>query len=147
MTSPSDRAEGFKDLPDAVTYIRQHPEMFRHLVKDGVAAASLLVDAAMRRGAQSIRIEVADSWYAVGSDADWLAGIEVDPFVTIVPMPVLGANAINPTVLLTAYAEAVFTVSRGETRQVLGAMPDLTAFRVDFTGCGRIVIFRMNLQE
>jgi hypothetical protein len=130
-------------VPDGLTFVRRHPDMFRALAHDGPAAAALLVETALRRSAGRIEVRRLDDWHVVSADLDWLADLgDRDPFAELIPFPALGPNAVHPEVIVAAFADALTTVSGGEVRRVTGDPPDLaTMFPTGYPG-GRAVAFR-----
>lgn len=104
-----------------MAFVREHPEMFRHLAHDGPSAAATLVESAMRGGAQRVEIGHIGAGYFVAADVDWLAGVAGrDPFTELVPFPELGANAIHPEVVVAAFSKVLVTTAGQERRMVVG---------------------------
>jgi hypothetical protein len=80
------------------------------------------------------------------SDIDWLSDLEDrDPFVTIIPFPALGPNAIYPEVIVAAFSAALTTVANGNVTKVHGEVPELKRLLPDGYSSGRAMIFRYDL--
>lgn len=142
MTSPSDPTE-IGPVTDGLTFVRQHPEMFRHLVHDGPSAAGLLVETALRKFVRQLEVKCIEGWYVISAWTDWYADLgNRDPFTELVPFPSLGPNAIYPEVMVAAYSEALTTILCGDLRRVHGELPDIERLVSNGLPDGRVVIFR-----
>jgi hypothetical protein len=127
-----------------LAFVRQHPEMFRHLAYDGPSAAALLTEAALRKLVARIEIRHIGDWYVVHSGNDWLEDLGgKDTFTQLIPFPELGPNAVYPEVIVTAFAAALTTISNEIVRTVVGEVPDIEALAHGHSGEGRTVIFRV----
>jgi hypothetical protein len=145
VESPSDPADGLRIIGGGLAFVRQHPQMFRHLAHDAPAAAALFVEVALRRSARRIEVLQSGPWHSVSAEIDWLSGLgDLDPFVTVIPFPALGPNAIYPEVIVAAFSTALTTVANGEVRVVHGQEPDLDSLAPKGYASGRTVVFRFD---
>lgn len=99
-------------------------------------------------GRGECRIVQRDAWWFVVSDVDWLAHAAISVrqlFDRVVPAPAHGEHSMRAEVLLSTYAEDVFTQSDEEDLQIKGQAPEpaliLTARNGDWSR--RLIAFRL----
>ena len=127
---------------DGIAFVRARRSMFAHLVPDGRAAALLLCEAVLVSGCDDVAVTRDGDFYAVKSSTDWLSGC-ADVFEHVVAFPELGANAIHPELVLSAFSTELVTVCNGETRFVVGTATS-NAVKISVPDTGRSVIFRLS---
>lgn len=97
-------------------------------------------------GRGECRIVRRDSWWFVVSDSDWLAhdAISVSElFQRVVPAPAHGEHSMRAEVLLTAYADDVYTAMDTEELVIKGEAPDRKLIEPFLTQEHRVVGFRV----
>ncbi len=99
-------------------------------------------------GRGECRIIRGDGWWFVLSDVDWLVHDKFsvrELFHRVVPAPAHGEHSLRAEVLLTAYANDVFTFSCGEESVITGDPPDRSLLARIAAGdwSRRVVAFRI----
>jgi hypothetical protein len=96
-------------------------------------------------GGGDCRIARRAAWWFVASDADWLAQ-EIplrELFQRVVPAPAHGEHSLRAEVLLTAYAQDVYTAKDDDEFIVKGVAPDRDSFHAIMHPGDRLVAFRV----
>jgi hypothetical protein len=138
---------GLTAVEGGLTFVREHPQMFRHLAYDGPLAAACLAEGALTSGAEHVQVGRAGPVHYVAADIDWLTNTGGrDPFVELVGFPEFGPNAIRPEVVVAAFAKSLATIAGRRARAVVGEMPSVDA-RFDQYGSGRVVLFEFGTAE
>src|SRR5690349_4433092 len=96
---------------DPVTHVRDNPAMYlRGGRRDAVELARQLAGDAIYLGAKRAQILEVNGWLLVAADIDWMKDRDVrETFQQIVPFTEAGVNSMRSEILLTAYADDVFT--------------------------------------
>ncbi len=90
----------------------------------------------------------------VGSDVDWLTNHKEhsvkELFVRIVALPQAGPNSMRAEILLTAFTEAVITMTGNDCLRIKGDIPpeaEIWSTMKSQTHLKRLVAFRLNSQQ
>lgn len=109
------------EVPGPLEWVRSNPErLFLSGRPCPIESATRVASDALLLGATDVQIVRQDDIWAVAADHDWLAtgGPAIEQFHRIVPFPELGPNSMRQEIILTAFAEAVGTVT-GSARTVI----------------------------
>ena len=135
---------------DPLKMIRDRPGMFLPDGDRGTGLAKHLEEEARLLGAAWVQVERLADWYLVGSDMDWCRvgrfrpSDPLDQFRRAWPFPEAGVNSIRSEILVTAFAEDVFTGTASERRIVQGGEPPPQVWElVESRGWRRVVGFRL----
>lgn len=92
---------------------------------DAVRLVAYVMSDVLEIGGGECRIVQRDGWWFVSSDVDWLVhDLSLrELFQRVVAAPQHGEHSMRAEVLVTAYAEDVFAVSRGNENAIKGLAP------------------------
>ncbi|CAN5614843.1 hypothetical protein BH09MYX1_BH09MYX1_33750 [soil metagenome] len=115
---------------------------------DVIRLLAYVMSDVLELGRGECRIVQHDAWWSIVSDADWLAHAEVsvrELFERVVPAPAHGEHSMRAEVLLSAYAEDVFTHSDEGSLQIKGQAPEPALIRSALKGgwSRRLIAFRL----
>ena len=134
---------------DPIEWVKRNQSLFFPGGKiDVIRLLAYVMGDVLELGGGEYRILHRDAWWLVGSDADWLAqpGVSVRAlFERVVPAPGHGEHSMRAEVLLTAFAEDVFTVSGQEALQIKGQAPEPVVIESALRGgwSRRLIAFRL----
>jgi len=115
--------ENIDVIDDAVALIRRRPRMYGGDAPRAVRLAAKMTGDLLQLGARSVTAEALDAWWLITSQSDWLIidGVyHSEYWHRIVAAPEIGLEAMRPEVLLTAFSNVLFTVSKGSVEFVVG---------------------------
>ncbi len=140
--------EDIETLDDDLAFIRRHPQMFVGRVS-GEELAGIIAEGAILLTGKPARVGPAGDWWLIASEADWLNRKEdaEEWFYHLRAFPEAGDNSIHGEVLLTAFADAVLTLTRSHQQVIKGtAAPadEIRKWREDNHNCRRIIAFRLD---
>jgi hypothetical protein len=135
---------------DPIGQIQANPQMYlRGGQVDAVDLARQLAGDAIYLGAKRVQIMEVNDWLLVAADVDWMnksaqTGVN-DVFSKIIPFPQAGVNSMRSEVLLSAFADDVFTADASGHEVVKGQAPkDSDVYRAaKEENWARVVAFRM----
>jgi hypothetical protein len=111
-------------VANAVTCIRERPEMFVGGDPTGARLAARVVEDLLLLDAGPVRIARNGSWYLISAERDWLMSedgiVSFESFHRLVPMPSGGRFYDRAEVVLTALADAVVTSGIDGTTWISG---------------------------
>jgi hypothetical protein len=135
---------------DPIAQIQANPQMYlRGGQVDAVDLARQLAGDAIYLGAKRVQIMEVNDWLLVAADVDWMnknaqTGVN-DLFNRIIPFPQAGVNSMRSEVLVSAFADDVFTADANGHEIVKGQAPkDTEVYRAaKEENWARVVAFRI----
>jgi hypothetical protein len=133
---------------DPIEHIRSNPQMYLRGGKvDRIDIARQLAGDAIYLGAKRVQIVDVNDWMLVAADTDWMKRSSADmrsAFDKIVPFPEAGINSMRSEVLLSAFAQDIFTADATGHEVIKGAAPkDPDVYRAaKEENWARVVAFR-----
>lgn len=120
-------------LPDPLTHVRSHPEMYLPAgrLEPSDFAARIAADALACGAGRTLAVHH-DTWWAVAADIDWLAGgapAVADLFRRVIPLPQAGPNSMRGEILLGAFADDVITWDSQRADRIQGTQRESESLR------------------
>lgn len=115
-------------VANAVTCIRERPEMFVGVDPTGARLAARVVEDLLLLNAGPVQIARNGSWYLISAERDWLMSkdgiVSFESFHRLVPMTSGGTFHDRAEVFLTALADVVVTLGIDGTTWISGEAGD-----------------------
>lgn len=135
---------------DPIAHIQSNPDMYlRGGQVDAVELARQLAGDAIYLGAKRAQVMVVNEWLLVAADVDWMQKSGQtdanEAFNRIIPFPQAGVNSMRSEVLLSAFADDVFTADADGHQVIKGTAPtDKDVYRAaKEENWARVVAFRI----
>ena len=102
------------ELNNPVDWVKEHPQiMLRSSLICGENLAHRVVHDAFVSKVKSMKIEQIENWWIIAGINDWLSYKNLsinDLFNKLIPFPEMGQECHRSEILLTAFADNIFTV-------------------------------------